>query len=212
MKRIKSGSGMTESEGVQFDLQSAADWTEMAVWLKSQSDALTAAVTEGGGLFGASSLTAAKNCAVIAKDPSLVASNKRELTSPEDGPVQLANLITHLIEKAKAALSDNRADAAASWAFEAGKAWGVAQMKWRWDEHAMRGVGTVKSAAKCGDHKHGKYKPDTRPVLNEMDRLRSAGHSKSRAAALTFTKGLGTSKSANEGLWKRHRGRWRDPE
>jgi hypothetical protein len=74
-------------------------------------------------------------------------------------------------------------------------------------EHAVRGRKTIRAASEGGKQRRRKFSPDTQKVLNEMQRLIGDGHSVARAADLARSKGMGQSKTANQRLWYRHKGK-----
>ena len=100
------------------------------------------------------------------------------------------------------------ANRAATHALRAGIAMEASSLFALHEEDAWRGEVTKLSAKAGGGLRRGKLGASTNSVLDEMERQRSLGRSRSQAAMVAFSKGHGESKAANEKLWYRHRGSW----
>lgn len=69
----------------------------------------------------------------------------------------------------------------------------------------LRGKKVIASSAKGGEGRRGRLAQSTLAVLDEMERLRAAGHSINRSAELVAANGIGRSQAANRALWYAHR-------
>lgn len=74
------------------------------------------------------------------------------------------------------------------------------------EQDALRGKGTVSSAAKGGKARATESSKKSKLVLDEMKRLIEIGNSVANAARIVHARGKGTSPEANRALWKRNRG------
>lgn len=204
MRKIKVGSGMTEHEVTQYDPNDPSDQAEM----RKSNGAWREGLVDSGGHFAATTRSVLNRCALILED---VRRGRKSWDKIEDDSQEdFAWKVESGINAANYNLAQNEADQALSHAFIAGCQWGRAEMKWQWEPHALRGAGTIRSAAVGGNNRRGAFKPNTSAILAKMEQLRGSGQTKARAAELTCRSGLGVSKAANEKLWARHKGRWRD--
>ena len=123
----KWGTGITAYEVTLYDVQKEGvprNWGDGWNW----------AIKEGGGIFGAKSLSALRTCEDI-----LAKAEPSPSGFAEYGPEDFAKQIVKFIEAAKDAIAGGNADQAANMAFLAGETWARATMKWAWEPATLYG-------------------------------------------------------------------------
>lgn len=196
-KEVKRGTGITAREVTMFDMTGATpgDIQLAKKSFRSWNDM----IAEGGGIFGAVSLQAAKSAKLILEETASEGDSFLE-----DSPRDFAYFIDKQIRVAKGRIESGSADGAARHAFEAGVKWAQAVMKWSWEPDALAGQKFLQASASGASMRKGNFAPHTRIVLSQMRQLIEAGHSQSNAARIVADKGLGRSASANRAAWQRH--------
>jgi hypothetical protein len=167
-RKVLHGRGMTAREHIV--LESAADFRQRA---KSWNDA----IKEGGGIFGAVSLGAAEMCEQILADAT-------DDVPIEDSPEAFAQVIARCIHLAKVEIKNGNADLAARNAWEAGVRLATATIKWRWEEHALRGEKVVTAASDGGRATNAPKRLEAEKRMARIaDLLKTPGMTVSVAAA-----------------------------
>lgn len=162
---------------------------------KERNESWNAAIKEGGGIFGALALpaeTICRNTLERSGGPQSYSSG-----SPEG----YAQDVLDAISAAKARIAEGEADVAAVEAWRAGVEWATAQLKFQWEDDALKERRRREESDKANPPGPTEK---SQKVIAEMTRLKDEGRSISRAADLCAGKGIGTSKAANLKIWKRH--------
>jgi hypothetical protein len=183
-RKVIRGTGITAREGVEYDAK-AGEAPSHEHW--------NAAIEEGGGLFGAVSLQAARSCEHI------LANATGDIR--EDDPEAFAQTIANYIAYAKNEIQVGDADRAARFAFIAGMEWARATMKWAWEPDALRGEKVAGGRHNSAAQTNERHVPQRELRFSRMRELApSIGADK--AAAQCETEGLGT-RAAIKRQWNR---------
>lgn len=78
----------------------------------------------------------------------------------DDHPVDFARRILNAYEVARLHIENGDADKAARWAFLAGHLAGLAQLKFEWEDHALRGRDTLQAAREGGEKRGADRRDD----------------------------------------------------
>lgn len=143
---------------------------------------------EGGGAFGAVTLTAVKQCRAIVAAKA----EPYEPGSIED----LAKAFLRSHELANAEIGRERADSAARLGFDAGVEWATLYLKWAWEDDALRGEVFREAGARGGRPAGSTRERDAEMAHEYLARREVSGKSDSALKATIGAKrGLGHSAS-----------------
>lgn len=184
MARRFSGTGITKRELFPID---------PATW----GDDWNAAVKEGGGIFGATSLPALRLCEAL-----LEATPRTDDGYAVDSPESFAQYIAKCIRMAKISIGEGSADQAAVHAWRAGVEWARATMKWQWEADALRGEKVATAAGDGADKTNARHRVQREKRMARMAELVRERGSVDSAAAECEVLGLG-SRGAIKRQWYR---------
>lgn len=192
MRKETVGTGITARERTVYETNDRADMEAFLAEFDAWGDQVTAK-----GLWGASTAQMRAACEGILQ-------GQPDRGQEPDSPSDFARKIVRSLELADHAILEGKAENAARLALDAGQLWTTAVMKWSWESSALSGEKGAKARAVGTAMLTGKYADHTPKVLSEMKRLKDSGQSVSSAARICAAQGLGSSASANLGLWNRH--------
>jgi len=178
MKLLRQGNGITESRAVEIDTMSGE---EVRACVTEYSEQTNDAWNQGGRTaFGMTTFAQVQICERIL--------NGKTRPFEEDSPEDFARRYLHLHRLAQNHIASGNCDLAALTAWEAGTVFAQAEMKWRWERHALAGEQTARRLNEITRQKNRERKmsADAKHALwrDEADKvaLENPGLSKIREA------------------------------
>ena len=162
---------------------------------KERNESWNAAIKEGGGIFGALALPAETICR------NTLERSGGPQSYVEGSPEGHAQVVLDAIAAAKARIAEGDADVAAVEAWRAGVEWATAQLKFQWEDDALKERRRREESDKANPPGPTEK---SQKVMAEMARLIDEDHSINGAAAIDARNNIGKSKEANRQIWKRH--------